>query len=197
MTHFTMFSTPVFIEDVIDTDSEKEALIKLAYEIKLKEPSQQKTNVGGYQTSTIQNSKEFQKLISKLQSIINKNLDAYAFDHKLEIKVKNAWININNKDAFNRPHVHPSSEFACIFYLKIPENSGNVVFIKDSMYRMDGICDLPAKESNILNCVSFFIKPEENRFVMFPSYVEHLVEENKSTEDRISLSFNLSVTPKQ
>ena len=65
------------------------------------------------------------------------------------------------------------------------------------MYRMDGICDLPAKESNILNCVSFFIKPEENRFVMFPSYVEHLVEENKSTEDRISLSFNLSVTPKQ
>ena len=56
MTHFTMFSTPVFIEDVIDTDSEKEALIKLAYEIKSKEPSQQKTNVGGYQTSGVKDS---------------------------------------------------------------------------------------------------------------------------------------------
>ena len=197
MTHFTMFSTPVFVEDVKDTNLEKEALIKLAYKMKSREPSQEKTNVGGYQTGAMHKSTEFLNLIAKLQQNINENLNTYAFDQKLEIKVRNAWININNKDAFNRPHVHPSSEFACIFYLKIPENSGNVVFIKDSMYRMDGICDLPAKESNILNCLSFFIKPEENRFVMFPSYVEHFVEENKSTEDRISLSFNLSVTPKQ
>lgn len=197
MTHFTMFSTPVFIEDVIDTDSEKEALIKLAYEIKSKEPSRQKTNVGGYQTGGIQNSKEFQKLIGKLQSIINKNLDAYAFDHKLEIKVRNAWLNINSNGNKNRPHVHPCSEFACVYYLKTPEDCGNLVLIKNSTYRMDGIADLPVKETNILNCDSFFVGPIENRFVMFPSYIEHLVEENKSTEDRISLSFNLSVTPKQ
>ena len=149
MTHFTMFSTPVFIKDVIDTDSEKEALIKLAYKMKSREPSQEKTNVGGYQTGAMHKSTEFLNLIAKLQQNINENLNTYAFDQKLEIKVRNAWININNKDAFNRPHVHPSSEFACIFYLKIPENSGKVVFIKDSRYRMDGICEVSAKEYNI------------------------------------------------
>jgi len=196
MTHFTMFSTPVFVEDVKDTNLEKEALIKLVYKIKSREPSQQKTNVGGYQTKGMKDSIEFQNLIGKLQTIITENIHTYAFDCQLDIKVKNAWLNINNKGNKNRPHVHPCSEFACVYYLKTPQDCGNLVLLKNSTYRMDGIADLPAKETNVLNCDSFFIQPEENRFVMFPGYVEHLVEKNNSNEDRISLSFNLSVTPK-
>lgn len=196
MTHFTMFSTPVFVEDVKDTNLEKEALIKLVYKIKSREPSQQKTNVGGYQTRGIKDSTEFQNLIGKLQTIITKNIHTYEFDCQLDIKVRNAWLNINGNGNKNRPHVHPCSEFACVYYLKTPQDCGNLVLLKNSTYRMDGIADLPAKETNVLNCDSFFIQPEENRFVMFPGYVEHLVEKNNSNEDRISLSFNLSVTPK-
>ena len=195
MTHFTIFSTPAFVDDIQNTDLEKEALIKLAYKMKSKEPSQEKTNVGGYQTRGIKKSNEFLNLVAKLQQNINENLNTYQYDCKLDINVGNAWLNINNKGHSNKPHVHPLSEFACVYYLKTPKDCGNIILIKDSFYRMDGIADLPAKETNILNCDSFFIEPRENRFVMFPGYVEHLVEKNNSNEDRISLSFNLSVRP--
>lgn len=42
MTHFTVFSTPAFVDDIQNTDLEKEALIKLAYKMKSREPSQEK-----------------------------------------------------------------------------------------------------------------------------------------------------------
>ena len=35
--------------------------------------------------------------------------------------------------------------------------------------------------------------PRKNTLVMFPGHIEHLVEESKTNEDRISLAFNLQV----
>ena len=35
------------------------------------------------------------------------------------------------------------------------------------------------------------INPQEGLLVLFPSYIEHFVEPNQSSEDRISISFNL------
>ena len=87
MTHFTVFSTPAFVDDIQNTDLEKEALIKLAYKMKSREPSQEKTNVGGYQTRGMQKSTEFLNLIAKLPQKINENLDTYQYDCKLNINV--------------------------------------------------------------------------------------------------------------
>ena len=33
--------------------------------------------------------------------------------------------------------------------------------------------------------------PTEGKIIVFPSHLNHLVQENKSNEDRISVSFNI------
>lgn len=55
----------------------------------------------------MQKSTEFLNLIAKLQQKINENLDTYQYDCKLNINVGNSWLNINNKEHSNKPHVHP------------------------------------------------------------------------------------------
>ena len=36
------------------------------------------------------------------------------------------------------------------------------------------------------------MEPEDNKLILFPSWLEHDVEPSKSDEDRISIAFNVS-----
>ena len=42
--------------------------------------------------------------------------------------IGNMWANINPPGGYNRPHLHPNSHFSGVYYIKAPENSGQIVF---------------------------------------------------------------------
>jgi len=193
MTSLNIFSTPLFYEEIKNIEKESNELIELCYKLKSSLPTVELTNNGGYQSRNIVETIEFQNLIKKLQKPIDNFLKEYQFDVKLKIDIPNVWLNLNNEGHSNRAHVHPATEFACVFYLKTPKDSGNLVLLKNALFRMDNMADLPAKQTNPFNCESFFIEPQKNTLVMFPGHIEHLVEESKTNEDRISLAFNLQV----
>ena len=80
------------------------------------------------------------------------------------------WININPKGARNEKHTHPSCAFAGTIWIKTPENCGDF---------------------NLYSPVSTV--PKEGKMIIFPSHLEHSVNENLSDQDRISVSFNLII----
>ena len=41
--------------------------------------------------------------------------------------------------------------------------------------------------------MTYYFPPTEGRILIFPSSLEHEVEKNKSSEDRISYSFNIKL----
>ena len=47
---------------------------------------------------------------------------------------------------------------------------------------------------NNLNTNIVSIKPEEGLLVLFPSYLHHSVDVNRSNEDRIVISFNINLS---
>ena len=49
---------------------------------------------------------------------------------------------------------------------------------------------------NLLNAQVNGINPKEGALVLFPSYVEHSVNENLSNEERIVVSFNIRIDTK-
>ena len=56
---------------------------------------------------------------------------------------------------------------------------------------------IPAsKKANNLNCQVQSITPKAGTLVLFPSYLEHKVDENLSNEERIVVSFNISLIRK-
>ena len=101
----------------------------------------------------------------------------------------NMWANVNPLDAFNMPHMHPNSLWSGVYYIKTPENCGNLK-IEDPKFA--GLMTMPnRKEPQPRHCarvVSY--NPIAGRLIMFPSYLMHFVEPNKSNDIRISVSFN-------
>ena len=104
------------------------------------------------------------------------------------------WTIINRKGAANDRHHHGNSAISAAYYVKAPENCGKIVFYDP---RPAPIYFHPnARSSNSLNCQVNAITPVEGLLVLFPSYLDHSVEANNSNEERVVISFNISLTPK-
>jgi aspartyl/asparaginyl beta-hydroxylase (cupin superfamily) len=88
-----------------------------------------------------------------------------------EYTVKRAWINVNGPGHSNRWHRHHVDQYAAVLYVQVPENSGKMEFRVDHVY--------------------YPIQPVAGKFYVFSSNYMHCVHENKSTDNRISLAFNL------
>ena len=104
-----------------------------------------------------------------------------------ELKFHNCWYNVNGLGSFNRPHVHPGAVVSGVYYISIPKNSGMIVFLNENL---DSYYNNNIKNFNEYNSSTWKIKPEENKCVLFPSYLKHYVEPNLNKKERISISFN-------
>ena len=105
--------------------------------------------------------------------------------------IGNMWANINPPGGYNRPHIHPNSHFSGVYYIKAPQNSGDIVFNDPRsgahMIMPERIKDIKPP-SHLWREVR--INPLEGRLIMFPSWLWHCVDPNESNDIRISVSFN-------
>jgi uncharacterized protein (TIGR02466 family) len=105
-----------------------------------------------------------------------------------EILMDDFWLNYNRKDCHHAVHNHPNSFISGVFYVTSPEDGGNFVIhdpkLNIRMYE-------PRYEKNdIANFKTSYYVPMEKLLILFPSYLMHEVEVNRSDEMRISISFN-------
>ena len=104
------------------------------------------------------------------------------------------WVNRNPKGASNSRHTHMTFTrpilLSGVYYVKVPENSGRIRFYDP---RMISLIKPPEYEYYYDAAQYNFVNPQEDMIIMFPSWFEHDVEENKSDEERISIGFNIFV----
>jgi uncharacterized protein (TIGR02466 family) len=102
----------------------------------------------------------------------------------------NMWANINPPGGYNRPHTHPNSLWSGVYYVKTSKDCG---YLKCEDPRPSLSISRPKRKEEDLprylwNEVHF--EPVAGRLIMFPAYLNHCVEPNKSNDIRISVSFN-------
>ncbi len=111
--------------------------------------------------------------------------------NKQTIKINNMWAIINTGGAANLRHQHGNSTISGAYYVRAPHNCGDIVFYDP---RPAPIYSHPiAKSVNYLNAQVNAISPKEGALILFPSFLDHSVNENKSKEERIVISFNISL----
>ena len=79
------------------------------------------------------------------------------------------------------------------YYVKAPENCGNIHFYEPNEVKK--FQTPPVEKMTELSSTGFSIKPEEGNLLIFPSYLYHDVGKSLSNEDRIVISFNVSILP--
>ena len=183
------FPTMIYIKDLPNPEKLNQYL-----EPKIIQWSQQnkgvaKTNAGGWHSTTDMNTKkEYNPLTIEL---FNMQEEIFKKENLSRKPVcGNMWANINGPGNYNRPHLHPNSLFSGVYWVKTPKNSGNLMLydtrpgIQMTMpNRKDG--KLPPEY-----CREVHYEPKAGRCIMFPSWLWHEVQSNRSNDTRISVSFN-------
>tara|TARA_Y200000002_G_scaffold140914_1_gene116298 strand:+ start:2192 stop:2794 length:603 start_codon:yes stop_codon:yes gene_type:complete len=110
---------------------------------------------------------------------------------KQSISINNMWAIINTGGSTNLRHQHGNSTISGAYYVRAPNNSGDIVFYDP---RPAPVYTYPkALNPNLLNAQVNGISPKEGALVLFPSYLDHSVNENLSNKERIVISFNITI----
>ena len=185
-----LFPSSVHIFNINGFDEVRDKLIDYAYEYRKNDPDGNIiSNRGGWQ------SKDFsvQKEDDILHSLIINCLASFPYIKESYNIFADAWININPTGSYNNKHNHPSSDLAGVLWIKCPKDCGEIVFDNPSgfqTFKTINAYEDKFKNDNKIHHTYFF-PPVEGRVLIFPSHLDHNVKENKSKEDRISVSFNI------
>ena len=192
------FSTPVWINEINNSENINTELKNYIYKEKEKNPEgARKSNVNGWHSDEFdlknENLKNFISEISKNIESAIKDMD---WDLETQIvKITSMWSIINNKDAFNEKHHHGNSALSAAYYVKAEQNAGNIVFYDP---RQANVFHHPtSKQVNSVNAQVQSVTPKAGTLILFPSYLEHKVNPNLSNEERIVISFNVALIRKK
>ena len=151
------------------------------------------SNLSGYQSYDIENETVFTPLLNNIKKIGAAFAEELGLTNKL--KINNFWININKFKDANTLHNHPDCILSGAFYVKVPKNSGPIVFRHPAASIIPLYFNKHIKHFTAYNSAFWKIDPKDNQLLMFPSWLEHSVEPNMNPiEERITIAFNL--TPK-
>ena len=191
--NINLFPSVIHQFDVNGFGEIQNQLIDYAYDLKKKEPEGVIiSNQGGWQSPNFSVNNEDDVLHN---FIINCLAGFPVIDESFNMKV-DAWVNINKPGDYNIKHNHPGDDLAGVLWIKTPENSGNLVFESphhfNSYREIYCYSDKFKKSSNI--DYTYYCTPAEGIMIAFPCHLQHHVSENKSNEDRISVSFNIRLS---
>ena len=187
-----IFPSSIHSLGIDNFDDYRGKLIEEIYQERDEDPVGRKiSNRGGWQSNQMTIQKDRSEL---LKEIITNSVSKLPILEGVYAAVE-GWKNINEPGNFNVKHNHPRSNLSGVLWIKTPKNSGNLVFTSPNLFNRYEELDSYTKEFkyNSNSYMTYYFRPMEGRLLIFPSSLEHEVEKNKSSEDRISYSFNIKL----
>jgi uncharacterized protein (TIGR02466 family) len=188
---YDLFKTPTTFANLNHIDNE--SIISYALDEKKSSAGRNKSNRGGWQSDCL--------IIDSLPNYFSPLVDiikdiGYKFAEAIEINplemLDNMWINVNGYKDYNTIHSHPGCMISGAYYVKFPENGGNLVFTNPAADYMQCDWGEPPIVHNKFNCMQYHYPPTTGDLILFPSWLKHeVLPNNNESESRISISFNL------
>lgn len=191
MTIENIFPTKIYNEKIGLPLTLKREVIKYAYDLKMLPSEQHQLIKNGFSSFNVHNSvlKEFKVLEDELNEHIKRYLKSVEFaeDHK-QFSIVNSWVNIYPTGSYVVEHLHNGCYLSAVLFLQTPEYCGDFYLLDPLEYhKINNI----GREEN-----KHRFKPEEGRFILFPSYLKHGSMPNESKDDRVILSLNVKIESK-
>jgi uncharacterized protein (TIGR02466 family) len=110
-----------------------------------------------------------------------------------ELMFAQSWLTYKKPGQFHKAHTHPNTLLAGVFYYEHYEDDAAICFSKEakSYHRsylepslLEDYQQYPYSQEEI------YFKPQQNNFIIFPSYVTHGVPPNMTNRVRKALGIN-------
>ena len=147
--------------------------------------------------STSNNSDIFNSKLKNIKQFCEQHLKTYVKEvinpkEELDFYITQSWLNITKPGEYHHDHSHMNSIVSGVFYISTEED--DKITFGDPNYKIKEQIKFELKEYNIWNSATWFIPVNNNELLLFPSWLNHMVDENeKAITDRISISFNTFV----
>ena len=149
----------------------------------MKKDSVRKSNRGGWQSDLYDSKNEmFVPLINEIREFCS-----HLPLNIKEIIIPQLWVNVNKKGDWNIIHQHGQYDLSGTYYVKVPKDSGRLVFRDPRPAAMSNKFFVSRYDKGELKNVNVI----EGMLGIWPAYLDHFVEPSNSDEERISISFDI------
>lgn len=189
MKRFPIIRSDLFVDN-IGTKEQIQDLLQQAVENKTKYPSLSNTNEGCYRSEFKYNNIDWleQKIDDMLYTVINFYLDEdKAYRSRFNPKAYHVeyWTNINEPGSLNRLHNHQLFDYVGLYYIQ-GTDTGELTFHNPANLLTD--CSL-----NSPSVARMSYQPQDGDLIMWPAWMPHEVEINRSPRQRINIAFNIKL----
>lgn len=187
-----LFTTPVYVNQIVDTQVDNEFrdvidTLKQNDEFQLNQTtecqllSDPSFTKNLFDTGKLNTFKTY--LEENIRNYVKMVVPDYVKNRNYDFNIDSSWLTLNKKGHYSHMHHHGDSDVSGVFYVKTNSNDGRLVL--ENPNRL-------STTSYLLNtwqeCA--FVRPETNKLILFPGWLIHRVEKNTTDEERISFSFN-------
>jgi len=119
-----------------------------------------------------------------IEAIKDLGMDGYA-------KMTGSWFNINRKYSSHGNHNHIPDTISGIYYVQADEHDAKISF-----HDQNKISNWPWRGSggNPYTKNTYSFTPSTGRLYLFPSFIEHSVQQQLKDQERVSISFNTFIS---
>jgi len=209
-----LFPLSIYRTKIGLTENERNILIEETQDqkSKSKNPSY-KTKTGTWTGDTqgfefLHLNKKFEKLFSLISLAIKKYTEHLGINNnKINFYYQRSWATIAKGNENISPHQHKQSHISFAYFLKKNVNDGSLNFHNEALPNeiapglfLSTSDKSPSKDyykSNFFNARSVNIYPKVDEIYIFPSKSIHSTSPNKTDEERISISADISIITKE
>jgi uncharacterized protein (TIGR02466 family) len=161
-----------------------------------KQNSKQQRNVGNSMSADnyILEQPELAGIKAEIQVVLNEYMENVICPQNTDnaLYITQSWMNWTRPGEWHHKHTHSNSYLSGVFYVDADEEKDKIVFINDRYNTIK----LPPKTINHFNTETWDFTTRTGLLVIFPSYLQHMVELKAASHKRtrISLAFNTFVS---
>ncbi len=189
---FRLFPTLVWRAELVDdartrvNASVMKALAELRRTLPPLEPGE-----GWQSKQDLHKSESFAELVACVNAATVEALEFQKIGHE-GFTITGCWANVLAPERAHRAHSHPNNFLSGVYYVKSQAGADTVNF--HDPRAQTRIIRPPVAELTADNTDQVVVKVRDGTLLLFPAWLEHSVDENRSAEERISVSFNVMFT---
>jgi uncharacterized protein (TIGR02466 family) len=194
-----LFSTPLYSKQLADNEfvqvqKEIAAILTQAESVSAEVPSwgdTVKTDYHYRQGDNTANFIEKYRLTYLKNSIVN-SVHEYAkglnYEFYNPIGIRESWINFNYRGGYQNSHAHAGSVLSGCYYYCSTGQDGDIIFENPNTVFQSSL-DFPLNTS--VNTLNHQMPTASGLLLLFPSWLRHRVNVNRSDSTRVSIAFNI------
>lgn len=143
----------------------------------------------GWQSiQTLHRREDFQDLVACVHRAVAGILQFLRIGYD-EFEITACWATILAPGAEHKIHQHPNNFLSGVYYLRTHPGANTINF--HDPRNQTGILRPPVVELTAENTDQVVVQVKDGTLLLFPSFLQHSVDANRSKDERISISFNV------